>query len=158
MTEKTAAKPPAKVADPKPEPAKQPTKSSDPTTDPAELPEPTGQIGGLEEERRRQDLPIVIAPGGSVNERIELAKIRLECIKLGQEKHGAYDKRDPLIIAQNYYDWISDPESRIDEAALKPKHTPVDLRDINIDDDDRPAGNSGESAGGAIDHSGLNRG
>ena len=142
VTEKAPTKAQTKPADPKPETA---------------APDPAGDAGGLAEDRKRADVPVVIAPGAAVNERIELMKIRLECAKLGQAEHGAKNPAHPMVIAQNYYDWICDPEKRVDLEDIKRKNTAVDHSGLHTSNAP-PAGTSPESGDGAIDHSHLNRG
>lgn len=58
-------------------------------------------------------------------DRIQLASIRLECLKLGYARQGAHDLRKPLEIAEELYGWVmgsgTDQKEPNDAATPSPK-------------------------------------
>ena len=48
-------------------------------------------------------------------------QIRLECIRLATEFGVENDRRDPLPIAQKYYDWVNQNSQRQSKRTAKSK-------------------------------------
>lgn len=40
-------------------------------------------------------------------EKIHLVQVRLECLKLAMQRQGANDPRQPLVIADELYAWVT---------------------------------------------------
>lgn len=47
-------------------------------------------------------------PQGELSE----AEVRLECLRLATEFSPENDRRDPLPIAENYYEWVNKKNSK----------------------------------------------
>jgi len=48
-------------------------------------------------------------------------EIRLECLRLATEFGPENDRRDPLPIADNYYDWVTKNSKRQSEKTVRKK-------------------------------------
>ena len=48
-------------------------------------------------------------------------EVRLECLRLATEFGPENDRRDPLPIADNYYDWVIKNSKRQSEKTVKKK-------------------------------------
>ena len=49
------------------------------------------------------------------------AEVRLECLRLATEFGPENDRRDPLPIADNYYDWVIKNSKRQSEKTVRKK-------------------------------------
>ncbi|BAQ86261.1 hypothetical protein [uncultured Mediterranean phage uvMED] len=56
-------------------------------------------------------------PGEIISEE----EIRLECLRLATEFGPENDRRDPLPIADNYYDWVKQNSKRQSDKTAKKK-------------------------------------
>ena len=56
-------------------------------------------------------------PGEIITE----TEVRLECLRLATEFGPENDRRDPLPIADNYYDWVMQNSKRQPEKTAKKK-------------------------------------
>ena len=48
-------------------------------------------------------------------------EVRLECLRLATEFGPENDRRDPLPIAENYFDWVTKGSKRQSEKTAKKK-------------------------------------
>ena len=62
------------------------------------------------------------------NGEITVAEIRLECLRLATEFAPENDRRDPLPVADKYFDWVNQNSKRQPEKTASSK---VKLQTIN---------------------------